>query len=165
MESKNSLLLQPVGLYVVLEKLSKLVYTEKAIKPIEDTLFKELKTRLLEVISTYSNNENNNFKPIKSKIENLNSPTSKDSFVGSFNLYKIPITKEDEITLNTRNLFLHGSAVNKYTPLQLFKLCLRLYLLLSMLIFKYIGFNGEFNNYVKHFFPDETDEEDYRKNY
>jgi hypothetical protein len=165
MESKNSLLLQPVGLYVVLEKLSKLVYTEKAIKPIEDALFKELKTRLLEVISTYSSNENNNFKPIKSKIENMNSPTSKDSFVGSFNLYKIPITKEDENTLNARNLFLHGSAVNKYTPLQLFKLCLRLYLLLSMLIFKYIGFNGEFNNYVNHFFPDETNEEDYRKNY
>lgn len=148
----RSLLLMPAGLSVALEGLSEYFYNKESdrIKPIKD---KKITTafikELQEILKRYKLDEKFcGSDIIKSKIQNINSPTNREKLKTPFTFQDINLTEIDEEVLEYRNDFLHGN-INlkpqkgkKSYSMDSFEISLRLLTLLNMSIMKMIGYEG-----------------------
>lgn len=155
----RSLLLMPAGLSVALEGLSEYFYIKEAgrLNPIKDKkIASAFLKELQEVLCRFKIEEKlSGADVIKTKIENINSPTNRERLKAPFTCQNIPLTDIDEEILEYRNDFLHGN-INlkpqkgkKSYSMDSFEISLRLVTLLNMCIMKMIGYEGYIINHVK----------------
>ena len=108
---------------------------------------------------------------IMRKINQINQTTNRDKLLIPFKILKIPITPADEKAIEKRNEFLHGrSPMIKETENETqnvrYYLFLKLYVLISSIILKYIGYDNLVLNFPKIYEKDtgiELDEEFYKQ--
>lgn len=181
-------------LSIALEKITNIIYLEnKEVKSLirsktsdkkSKSLVKNLKKELLAVLYKFEYDmTEEGFNITKNKIENINQLTNKDKLLLPFEILKIPITYNDEQTIEQRNVILHGNIpkipkipkiingileninVNKDDKLCYYHF-LRLNVLISSIILKKIGFDNYIVNYPKvyeKFTGIKLNEEYYRK--
>jgi len=179
--SVATLLAMPSGFSVALEGITELICAENAnkVKPIRNkTLSDIIRKEMIGVMKKYQSQiENENgYEILKTKVDNLNSPTNQSKLIKPFELLDIKLNKFDMVAIKSRNKFLHGNInlgldsfldeetnnLNK----EIYAISLRLFTLLSALILKYIGYKGSILNYSKiyqEFIGLNLDEEYYRK--
>jgi hypothetical protein len=158
---------------VVLEILTSYITNDKnskSIKPIDDKVIaKELKKELHSIAKAYVNNYKDS--AIKSKIDNINTPTNRDKLTKPFDLLNIPLNKIDKKIINHRNDFLHGNDFIEEETLWGFTtehiyINHKLHFLIHALLLKIIGHHGKIINIVKLYAMDSCencqDEEIYR---
>ncbi|MCD2424325.1 hypothetical protein LQ567_16215 [Niabella pedocola] len=161
--NSTNLLLRPIGFSVALEAITDIITNETPERylPITDkTTSRTLRSDLSAVLDKYQGNEHvKDHKTLKGKIENINQMTNKEKLLAPFRALGINLDSTDEKIINSRNDFLHGR-VPDYRELgksrkievqdqDLYYGSLSLYTLLSILLLRYIGFNGYVFNYPK----------------
>jgi len=141
---------------VVLELLTSYISSDKkskSIKPIEDKgIAKNLKKELHSVAEKYLDDYKNS--AIKSKIDNINTPTNRDKLTKPFDLLNIPLKEIDKKIINHRNDFLHGNDFIKEDTFLDFArehiyINYKLHFLIHALLLKLIGHHGKIRNIVK----------------
>ncbi|MHA3789977.1 hypothetical protein ACX0HA_17355 [Flavobacterium hauense] len=160
---KASLIFRPSGYAIALESLAQIILgddVEKNCPITSKPLSRKFRKELNEVLDKYVENEH--FKDVdtlRGKITHINQVTNKEKLTKPFKLLSINIDKEDEIVIGSRNDFLHGR-VPDYKKLgdgrsielkdkDLHYASLRLYTLVNLLIFKFIGFDNYLINFAK----------------
>ena len=158
---------------VVLEILTSYITNDKnskSIKPIDDkSTAKKLRKELHSIAKSYINNYKDS--AIKSRIDNINSPTNRDKLTKPFDLLNIPLKEIDKKIINHRNDFLHGKDFIEAETLLGFTtehiyINYKLHFLIHALLLKLIGHHGKIINVVKLYAMDGCvncqDEEIYR---
>jgi len=158
-----SLLFRPGGYAIALETLSDLIvdkHVEK-LSPIKDKLLsKTIRKECTEVIKRYrSQIDDESLKTLLTRIEQLNQITNKSRLKAPFDLLGIYLLPADHQILLTRNDFLHGripdlTEAGENRSLDrinndLYYASERLYTLLSLLILKWIGYDGYVINHAR----------------
>lgn len=161
--NSTSLLSRPLGFSVALESLTDIITNEALERylPITDKKTSQaFRSELSEVLNRYKDNEHvKDVKTLQGKIDHINQMTNKEKLLAPFRGLGIELDSTDEKIINSRNDFLHGR-VPDYRELgksrkievqdqDLYYGSLSLYTLLSILVLKYIGFNGYVFNYPK----------------
>lgn len=140
---------------VALETVVSLIHSENKafFKPIKKTgqlspILQEFKTIVDREKDKFSELE---YSSLLKKVTYLNTPFNKDKFILAFERYKISLPEKYSLLLNTRNQFFHGKTPyeegtlkNKIKELHLE--ADRIYMLVSILILKYIGYEGHIKN-------------------
>ncbi len=155
--NQTKLLLLRAGIYsIALETLTSFIYEENKskLKPITDnkisqkiiSKFKEILNEYECFISDYGN------EILKSKIDNINSPTNSKKLSKPFELYNIPLSKSELKVLNYRNKFLHGTSPFSEEELnnkdnEIAYISKKLLTLCNCLILKYCGYSGYLIDY------------------
>ena len=124
---------------------------EDTFKPIPNEkkkVWNQLREESIELLETIKNEINEkSYNILKSKIENLNSPTNRDKLEKPFKLLGIELTEDDKEALNNRNEYLHGGQPDDREWVTLSNLnALKLHYLIGMLILKYFKYNGHYFN-------------------
>lgn len=158
---------------VVLEILTSYIANNKnskSIKPIEDKVIaKKLKKELHSIAKAYLNNYKDS--AVKTRIDNINTPTNRDKLTKPFDLLNIPLNEIDKKIINHRNDFLHGNDFIEEKTLLGFTtehiyINHKLHFLIHALLLKMIGHHGKIINIVKLYAMDSCencqDEEIYR---
>lgn len=140
------------GIYsIALETLTNLIYeeNEEKINPIEDKkLSKLLQSKFRDTIMEYDSFIGDyGMKILESKINDLNRPTNSKKLLRPFEIYGIPLNKEQQKILSHRNKFLHGTAPFNENELdskefEIANISMKLLFLISCLILKYCGYSG-----------------------
>ncbi len=158
----GSLILQPAGYAVALEKITNIVVEENGgLKPIPD---KRLSSKFLkamrEVLKSMKEeiNEVGNEDSIVilgKNIDKMNSPTNRDKLTKPFNIYEIDLDAKDQEAIANRNNFLHGRGLNVAEGTDLFnevwETSMRLNGMINKLILKHLGYSGYVINHVKRY--------------
>jgi len=155
--NKTTIEAQGIVYSVVLEILTSYIINDKkskSIKPINDKkIAKKLMNELHNVAKKYI--ENNYTKnAIKSRIDNINTPTNRDKLTKPFDLLKIPLNEIDKKIINYRNDFLHGNNFIEEDTLLGFTtehiyINQKLHFLVHALLLKLSGHHGKILNIVK----------------
>lgn len=157
----QSLASGPAILSIALETLVKVIYEEnkETLAPIKDKkVAKKLRKSLLGELGKFKDEiGEEGVKIISTRINQINQRTNREKLLSPFSILDIPITSKDIEAIEQRNAFLHGR-----TPMvkdideslsdedkTLFYLYLKLYVLISSIILKYIGYNNLIVNYPK----------------
>ena len=134
---------------VALETITNIICdeNESKIKPITDKKFaKLLIAELKEVLLKYSDKCSKvNLETLIKKIDVLNSPTNKQKLLKPFELLNITLNEKEKECINKRNDFLHGRIpyeCNDDSEYQLQQIALTLLYCVTILVLKYIGYNG-----------------------
>lgn len=131
------------------------IYKEKRPKPVNPTLFKNIKSRMLNVLKEILPEQDeyeNAHKILKARIENLNSPTNTDKLQKSFELVGYELKQYEKDALNARNKFQHGelpvtdNSEDAITQ-QVYFMTIIMHRLIYTLILKHIGYKGYIINY------------------
>ncbi|QKJ61731.1 hypothetical protein [Flavobacterium sp. M31R6] len=140
---------------VALETAVSLIHSENKafFKPIKKT---EQLTPILKEFHDIANREKDKFSQLEyssltKKITYLNTPFNKDKFILAFERYKVNLPEKYSVLLNTRNLFFHGKTpyeegVLKNRIKDLHLEADRIHMLVSILILKYVGYEGHIKN-------------------
>lgn len=175
----QSLVSGPGILSIVLETLANVIYkeNESSLAPIKNkSISNKLRNELFKTLDSFKEEINAEGKKIiKSRIDQINQRTNREKLLIPFKILKIPIYSADIEAIEQRNAFLHGrkpmvqeiepKSVNEADKFR-FYLYLKLYVLVSSIIMKYIGYDNLIVNYPK-IYEKETgiklDEEYYRQ--
>ncbi|WP_218597736.1 hypothetical protein [Polaribacter sp. NJDZ03] len=169
----------PGILSIALETLSKVLYEENksTLAPIKNkSISKKLRKELLKTLENFKDEIDLEGKEIiKSRIDQINQRTNRDKLLIPFKILDIPIYLSDIEAIEQRNAFLHGKtpmireittkSINEEDKL-IYYLYLKLYVLVSSILLKYIGFDNLVVNYPKIHEKNtgiELDEEYYRQ--
>lgn len=169
----------PGILSIALETITNVVYGENAssLAPVKDKIVsKKLRKEFLKVLDTFKNEiKTEGIEIIKSRIKQINQRTNRDKLLIPFRILNIPITSTDIEAIEQRNAFLHGrtpmvqdiepKSINEADKFRYY-LYLKLYVLISSIIMKYIGYDNLVVNYPKIYENStgvELDEEYYRQ--
>jgi len=175
----QSLVSGPGTLSIALEAITNEICNKNksSITPIKSKeVSTSLRKELLEVLKKYDDKiDKEGLKIISSKIQQINQSTNRDKLLIPFKVLNIPIYSTDIEAIDQRNAFLHGRSpmLKNNEPESIdeedktrFYLFLKLYVLVSAIVMKYIGFDNLIVNYPK-IFEKETgiilDEEYYRQ--
>ncbi len=155
--NQTNLLLLRAGIYsIALETLTGFIYEENKskLKPISDKKlsqkiigkFKETLDEYECFLSDYGN------EVLKSKIENINSPTNSKKLSTPFEIYNLRLTKSELLILNHRNKFLHGTSPFNEDELkdkdnEIAYISKKLLTLCNSLVLKYCGYSGYMVDY------------------
>lgn len=175
----QTLVSAPGILSIALETLANVLYeeNESSLAPIKSkSISRKLRKEFLKILDNYSYEIDAEGKEIiKSRIDQINQRTNRDKLLIPFKILKIPISSTDIEAIEQRNAFLHGRTpmVQEIEPKSLneadkfrYYLYLKLYVLVSSIIMKYIGYDNLVVNYPKIYEKDigiELDEEYYRQ--
>jgi len=158
-----SLILQPAGYSVALERLTNIIADENdGLKPIKDkALAKKFRTDLVAVLEGYKDainatGDNDAMVILQKNIDKINNPTNRDKLIKPFAMYGIELNDLDLVAIDNRNNFLHGrngndEEGNKIDELKVYHISLRLNVLVNKLLLKHLGYNGRIINYVKYY--------------
>lgn len=159
---------QQGALYSVsLETITELIKDEHiaTLKPIKDkNVNLEFKQQMLNTLESFNDRiDEQGMKILRSKIENMNSPTNQDKLMKPFEIVGITLSDGEKKVLNSRNDYLHGNDPNKIgDKVELEINALNLHSLLGKLILKYIGYSGYFihlpNSYLINYSMDSLKE-------
>ena len=158
----QTLVSAPGILSIALETLAKVIYEENetSLSPIKiKSTSRKLRKELLKTLDGFTDEIDKEGKEIiKSRIDQINQRTNREKLLSPFNILKIPITSIDKEAIEQRNAFLHGrtpmvqdvepKSVNEADKFRYY-LYLKLYVLVSSVIMKYIGFDNLVVNYPK----------------
>jgi len=157
---KASLVLQPAGYSVALEKITNIIAAEnKGLKPIPDKIlaksFTAEITAILDKFKVQIQNAGNqdSITILKKNIDKLNNPTNQDKLTKPFKIYDIVLSSEDLKAIANRNNFLHGRPLeidDHKTSIETYVISLRLNKIVCKLILKHLGFSGFIINHLKH---------------
>ncbi len=145
---------QKGALYSVsIETITDLIRSENedTFRPIpkeKKIIWKQIRVGALELLEKNKNEiSKKGYTILKSKIENLNSPTNRDKLEKPFKLLGIELTDEEKEALNNRNDYLHGGQPDdrEWTTLSNLN-ALMLHYLIGMLILKYFKYKGHYLN-------------------
>ncbi len=179
-ESNNSsLLIRSRSFSIALEMFADLLKDKsKRFSPITSKSDnRKFRLELLEVLEKYKRKKSFvDIETLKGRINQINQLTNKERLLVPFKILDIPLLDEDVKVINSRNDFLHGR-IPDFKNLgenrsiydkdrDLYYSSLRLYVLLNMLILKYIGYNNYILNFPKIYEENTTyylDEDYYRK--
>lgn len=152
----------PGILSIALETLTNVIYdeNESTLAPIKSkSTSKKLRKELLKTLDNFNNKiEVEGITILKSRIDQINQRTNREKLLIPFNILKIPISPIDVEAIEQRNAFLHGRTpmVQEVEPKSIneadkfrYYLYLKLYVLVSAVIMKYIGFDNLVVNYPK----------------
>jgi hypothetical protein len=169
----------PGILSIALETLANVIYeeNESSLAPIKTkSVSKKLRKELLKTLDNYKDEIDAEGQAIlKLRIDQINQKTNREKLLVPFNLLKIPISSSDIEAIEQRNAFLHGRTpmIQEIEPKSLneadkfrYYLYLKLYVLVSSIIMKYIGYDNLVVNYPKIYEKDtgfDLDEEYYRQ--
>lgn len=155
--NQTKLLLLRAGIYsIALETITSLISdeNESKLKPITDRenskkFIKECKEILEKQKSSISEY---GYDVLKSKIENINSPTNSKKLSKPFEIFKIKLSKSELAILNHRNKFLHGTSPFEEIDLpnkdyEIAYISKKLLTLCNTLILKYCGYKGYMVDY------------------
>ena len=158
----QSLVSSPGILSIVLETFSNFICNEneKTTTPIPSRkTSKSLRAELLKGLEKFKEELSpDGYEIIKNKITQINQMTNKEKLLLPFKILNIPINKADIEAIEQRNAFLHGREpmVQDANPksnaeADSFRhyLYLKIYVLISAMILKYIGFDNMIINYPK----------------
>lgn len=175
----QSLISAPEILSITLEKLANIFYekNESKLVPIKDkNISKKLRSELVKTLDNFKKEiDTEGIKILESKIKNINQITNRDKLLIPFEILNIPISPKDKDAIEERNSLLHGKipmfqkiesgSLNEAYKLRYY-LFLKLYVLVSSIIMKSIGYDNLVVNYPK-IYEKETgiklDEEYYRQ--
>lgn len=158
----QSLISGPGILSIALETLANIIYEENEAKlsPIKSKgVSKKIRKELLKVLDIFSNDiDNEGFEILKTRISQINQRTNRDKLLIPFKILNIPITDSDIEAIEQRNAFLHGrtpmvqdnepKTINEADKFRYY-LYLKIYVLVSSVILKYIGYDNYVINYPK----------------
>lgn len=163
--SEATLVLRPYGFCIALEALKEIVlvkHKEKAKPPITDKkIAKKFRSDLTNVLNKYEKEESfKDIETIKIRIDNINQQTNNAKLALPFKVMGIELNSWDEKVIESRNDLLHGRVPNykgfnkgerseRDMDIDLWFASNKLYTLLSLLIMKYIGFDGYVINFSK----------------
>jgi hypothetical protein len=162
--SIGSLLSMPSGFSVALEGITELICAENEdkIKPIKErSLAKKIRKEMLAIIDKYKDEikDEDGLKILEIRVNNLNSPTNQSKLIKPFKLLGIKLNENDIEAIKRRNNFLHGDLnlgvdtfedkETKIVNKEVYSISLRLFTLLSALILKHIGYEGNILNHPK----------------
>lgn len=160
--NNQSLVGAPGILSIALETLSNVIYDENetTLAPIKSkSTSKTIRKELIKIIDSFKNEiEFEGSEILKAKINQINQRTNRDKLLIPFKILKIPITTTDIEAIEQRNAFLHGRTpmVQEIEPRSInevdkfrYYLYLKLYVLISSVIMKYVGFDNLVLNYPK----------------
>jgi len=169
----------PGILSIALETLANVIYEENetALAPIKSkSVSKKLRKELLKTLDNFNNDIDTEGKGIIiSRIDQINQRTNRDKLLIPFNILHIPISSTDIEAIEQRNAFLHGRTpmIQEIEPKSIneadkfrYYLYLKLYVLVSSIIMKYIGYDNLVVNYPKIYESEtevELNEEYYRQ--
>lgn len=152
----------PGVLSIALETLANVIYeeNESTLAPIESkSTSKKLRKELLKTLDNFNSEiEVEGIKILKSRIDQINQRTNREKLLIPFHILKIPISPVDVEAIEQRNAFLHGRTpmIQEVEPKSIneadkfrYYLYLKLYVLVSSVIMKYIGFDNLVVNYPK----------------
>lgn len=155
--NQTKLLLLKGGIYsIALETLTNIIYEENEdkINPITDKkLAKEIRRGLKNELSKYDSSISDyGLKVLKSKIENINTPTNSKKLSKPFELCGLKLSKLDIEILNHRNKFLHGTSPFEEKELNdkqkdIKYISSKLFFLINILVLKYCGYEGHVINF------------------
>lgn len=159
----SSLLIMPGGLAIALETLSDVIIGDDKIKlaPIKDTVLRDLvRKKCSSVIKEECVSlPTDDIRVLLTRIELINQPTNRARLTAPFEKLQIALLPEDIKILNTRNDFLHGRVPkltqtaldrrSEETNKDLYYASIRFYVLLNILILKWIGYDNYVVNYPK----------------
>lgn len=154
--STDSILLRSAIYSVGLETLAKIIVdkNEDKVKPINKTLFNEIRDALLKVLNGFGlSTDSDGYKILSNKIMNLNSPTNSDKLKKPFELYGIELNEHDKKTIQHRNKFLHGTSPivgfeeSKDKRIELLLIAHKMNFLVCSLLLKHLGYSGYVCNY------------------
>lgn len=169
----------PAILSIALETLANMIYEENEPKlaPIKDKIIsRKLRKELLKTLDKFDDEIDSDGKEIlKSRINQINQRTNREKLSIPFTILDIPISQTDLDTIEQRNAFLHGKtpilqemenkSINESDKFTYY-LYLKLYVLVSSIIMKYVGYDNMVLNYPKIYEKDTgiaLDEEYYRQ--
>ncbi|HMS68348.1 MAG TPA: hypothetical protein PKD18_09425 [Saprospiraceae bacterium] len=175
----QTLVSAPGILSIALETLANVFYEENetTLAPIKTkSVSKKLRKELLKILDNFKDEiDLEGIEILKSRIDQINQRTNRDKLLIPFKILKIPISSTDIEAIEQRNAFLHGRTpmVQEIEPKSLnqadkfrYYLYLKLYVLVSSIIMKYIGYDNLVVNYPKIYEKVtgiELDEEYYRQ--
>lgn len=161
--SISSLLIMPGGFAIALETLSDIIIgaDKPKLAPIKDKKQRDLvRKKCAEIIKeNCSDIDPGDLNVLLTRIELLNQPTNKARLKAPFEKLGINLLSEDLKILNTRNDFLHGRVPNlsqtnldrrsSEISVELFYVSMRFYVILNILILKWVGYDNYVVNYPK----------------
>ncbi len=152
----------PGILSIALETLANVIYeeNESTLAPIKSkSISKKLRKGLLNTLDNFKDDIDAEGKEIiKSRIDQINQRTNRDKLLIPFKILEIQISSTDIEAIEQRNAFLHGRTpmVQEIEPKSIneadkfrYYLYLKLYVLISSIIMKYIGYDNLVVNYPK----------------
>lgn len=161
--SNDSFVIRSSMYYISLEAIVGLIYHENKakLKPIKDTKdLNDLLDKIALVVSKYEDKfTSKEFEVINKKIEHLNTPFNVDKPLKIFEFYKIKLSDRFITLLKNRNKFLHGSIPYRKDELKNNQLninldSLRIQLLSTILVLKYVNYSGHIKNLAGQFLFD-----------
>ncbi|WP_297101622.1 hypothetical protein [uncultured Draconibacterium sp.] len=152
----------PGILSIALETLANVIYeeNESTLAPVKSkSTSKKLRKELLKTVDNFNSEiEEEGIKILKSRIDQINQRTNREKLLIPFNILEIPIFPVDVEAIEQRNAFLHGrtpmaqevepKSINEADKFRYY-LYLKLYVLVSSVVMKYIGFDNLVVNYPK----------------
>lgn len=158
----STLITAPSLLSVALEEITTMICEKNKdrINPIkEKSLAQKVRKAMIEVLKGYKDQiDEPGMKVIETRLNNLNSPTNSNKLVLPFELNGISLQESEVLAIKDRNKFLHGEVYHRVNEsgdrveienLELLRIMLRLFHLISLLVLKDIGFSGVVLNHVK----------------
>ncbi len=158
----QSLVSGPGILSITLETLANVIYEENESKlaPIKSkSISRKFRKELLKTLDNFDKDIDNEGREIlKARIDQINQRTNREKLLIPFQILKIPTTTIDIEAIEQRNAFLHGRTpmVQDIKPQSIneedryrYYLYLKLYVLISSVIMKYIGYDNLVVNYPK----------------
>ncbi len=152
----------PGILSIALETIANVVYEENETKlaPIKSkAISKKIRQSLIKTLELFMDDVGEEgIAIIKNRINQINQRTNRDKLLIPFNILKIPISTIDIEAIEQRNAFLHGKTpmVNSNDSKNLneadkfrYYLYLKIYVLISSVILKYVGYDNYIVNYPK----------------
>lgn len=145
----NNPVIQGALYSVALETLTQIIYDENAkiLSPVSKELFKQMRGEFHLILSKYDEKMDERARNIiKTKIDNLNTPTNRDKLEKPFDLLGITLTEEEKIIIESRNKYLHGEEPeNSYEWfLKTHLNALNLFDLTARLILKFAKYEGHY---------------------
>lgn len=156
--SKGSLQMMAGSFAICLEAITNIISEQNAdrLNPIKSkSKAKEIRKELLNVVENFKDDINEGYEILKNKIRNINQPTNKDKLLKPFEILNIILTVDDKECIDKRNDFLHGrmpdietgKILNDSEFGRILHITLKLNVLVSALILKYIGYSGKILNH------------------
>lgn len=155
--NQTKLLLLKAGIYsIALETITGFISKENTekLKPIPDKKLSDLMidkfNKILSEYEGFISDYGNEI--LKAKIENINSPTNSKKLSKPFEILNLKLTKSEQLILNHRNKFLHGTSPFEETDLEnkendIAYISKKLLTLCNSLILKYCGYSGHLIDY------------------
>lgn len=144
---------------IALEAITKVFMeeqNEKSPKPLEKPLFKKLKDKLFVALDEMLPPDIEKYKNVrailKTRIDNLNSPTNSDKLQKSFDLVGYTLKEYERTALMTRNKFQHGELpasddTHDVVFKEVYFMTIIMHRLIYTLVLKRIGYEGYIINY------------------